>query len=350
MKYTTASVIALAGVADALPHSQFSLPSFSMPSFSLPTGLGGGSSTGGSGLGGLLGGLGGGSGFSFPSIPAATGGAGLGLPGLGGSGFSIPSIPAATGGAGLGLPGLGGSGFSIPSIPSATDGAGVSLPGLGGSGLGDLSNVQVTSTATASGAAPTTTGSTGGSAEGVQNNGASCQTSTGGSTEDGVKNGNCCTDMTVIFARGTGEMGNMGTVSGPPMVKAIRSKLGADKVTVQGVDYAASAAVSASYALKGANTNIKSGQRQFGCGWWKSDGSICPAGAQAVPWYQDHRLWIQPGWHGRSQCFQQRRLCFQRRRCCSVRRPIEESGASWYGHRQGQAVLRYFRHNLWWRR
>lgn len=65
--------------------------------------------------------------------------------------------------------------------------------------------------------------------------------------------------MTVIFARGTGEMGNMGTVSGPPMVKAIRSKLGADKVTVQGVDYAASAAVSASYALKGANTNIKSG-------------------------------------------------------------------------------------------
>jgi hypothetical protein len=50
--------------------------------------------------------------------------------------------------------------------------------------------------------------------------------------------------MTVIFARGTGELGNMGTISGPPMVKAIRSKLGADRVTVQGVDYAASAAVS----------------------------------------------------------------------------------------------------------
>ncbi|KAF1365632.1 cutinase-domain-containing protein [Lizonia empirigonia] len=214
MKYTTASVIALASVADALPHPQFSLPSFSMPS-SLPTGFVGGSSTGGSGLGGLLGGLG------------------------GGSGFSIPSIPAATGGAGLGLPGLGGRGFSIPSIPSATDGAGISLPGFGGSGLGGL------------GAAPTTTGSTGGSAEGVQNNGASCQTSTGGSTEDGVKNGNCCTDMTVIFARGTGEMGNMGTISGPPMVKAIRSKLGADKVTVQGVDYAASVAGNANLGADG---------------------------------------------------------------------------------------------------
>ena len=50
--------------------------------------------------------------------------------------------------------------------------------------------------------------------------------------------------MTVIFARGTGELGNMGTISGPPMVKAIRSKLGAERVTVQGVDYAASAAVS----------------------------------------------------------------------------------------------------------
>ncbi|KAF2856453.1 carbohydrate esterase family 5 protein, partial [Plenodomus tracheiphilus IPT5] len=60
--------------------------------------------------------------------------------------------------------------------------------------------------------------------------------------EDGVKNKNCCTDMTVIFARGTGETGNVGTVSGPPMFKAIRASLGADRVTVQGVDYPASSA------------------------------------------------------------------------------------------------------------
>jgi cutinase len=69
-----------------------------------------------------------------------------------------------------------------------------------------------------------------------------------------VKDKNCCTDMTVIFARGTGESGNMGTVSGPPMVKAIRSKLGADKVTVQGVDYAASSAGNANQGGDGGQT------------------------------------------------------------------------------------------------
>lgn len=66
----------------------------------------------------------------------------------------------------------------------------------------------------------------------------------GGSSEDGIKNKNCCTDITVVFARGTSETGNVGTISGPPMFKAIRAKLGADRVTVQGVDYPASVAVS----------------------------------------------------------------------------------------------------------
>ncbi|PVI00685.1 carbohydrate esterase family 5 protein, partial [Periconia macrospinosa] len=50
-----------------------------------------------------------------------------------------------------------------------------------------------------------------------------------------------CGDVTVIFARGTGETGNVGTISGPPMFKSLRAKLG-DKVVVQGVDYPASAA------------------------------------------------------------------------------------------------------------
>lgn len=48
--------------------------------------------------------------------------------------------------------------------------------------------------------------------------------------------------MTVIFARGTGETGNVGTVSGPPMFRALRQKLGNARVTVQGVDYPASSA------------------------------------------------------------------------------------------------------------
>ncbi|KAF2429569.1 cutinase-domain-containing protein [Tothia fuscella] len=65
------------------------------------------------------------------------------------------------------------------------------------------------------------------------------QGSGGGSTENGVVNGNCCTDVTVIFARGTAERGNVGASAGPPLFKALRSKIGANRVTVQGVDYPA---------------------------------------------------------------------------------------------------------------
>ncbi|KAF2125341.1 carbohydrate esterase family 5 protein [Dothidotthia symphoricarpi CBS 119687] len=64
----------------------------------------------------------------------------------------------------------------------------------------------------------------------------------GGTTENGVTNNNCCTDITVIFARGTGEQGNVGYVAGPPMFKSLRTKLGASRVTIQGVDYPASSA------------------------------------------------------------------------------------------------------------
>lgn len=51
-----------------------------------------------------------------------------------------------------------------------------------------------------------------------------------------------CKEYTFIFARGTGETGNMGTVVGPPLAKQLNSLTG-DKVTVQGVDYPADAAV-----------------------------------------------------------------------------------------------------------
>jgi cutinase len=66
----------------------------------------------------------------------------------------------------------------------------------------------------------------------------------GGDTENGVLNKSCCTDVTVVFARGTSETGNVGTVSGPPFLKSLRSKLGANRVTVQGVAYPASYDVS----------------------------------------------------------------------------------------------------------
>lgn len=87
-------------------------------------------------------------------------------------------------------------------------------------------------------------GNTGGGGSGTI--GGNCTPQAAGSrgTENGIVNKNCCTDMTVIFARGTGEIGNVGTVTGPPMFKALRQKLGNDRVTVQGVDYPASSAVS----------------------------------------------------------------------------------------------------------
>lgn len=41
-----------------------------------------------------------------------------------------------------------------------------------------------------------------------------------------------CKALTFIFARGTGELGTMGTVVGPPVATALANKLGADKVNV----------------------------------------------------------------------------------------------------------------------
>lgn len=48
-----------------------------------------------------------------------------------------------------------------------------------------------------------------------------------------------CTAMTVIFARGTTEPGNVGLVTGPPFFDALDSMLGPAAVTIQGVDYGA---------------------------------------------------------------------------------------------------------------
>lgn len=50
-----------------------------------------------------------------------------------------------------------------------------------------------------------------------------------------------CKDMIVVFARGTTEGGNVGTLAGPPFFDAIMSKVGSSAtVAVQGVEYPAS--------------------------------------------------------------------------------------------------------------
>lgn len=49
-------------------------------------------------------------------------------------------------------------------------------------------------------------------------------------------------DLTFIFARGTTEVGTMGSVVGPPTASALQKLVGANGVSVQGVDYPADAA------------------------------------------------------------------------------------------------------------
>ncbi|PYH82466.1 cutinase-domain-containing protein [Aspergillus uvarum CBS 121591] len=60
----------------------------------------------------------------------------------------------------------------------------------------------------------------------------------GSSTQNGVTSNTGCKELTFIFARGTTEMGNMGSVVGPEVASALQSLTG-NKVTVQGVDYPA---------------------------------------------------------------------------------------------------------------
>jgi hypothetical protein len=56
--------------------------------------------------------------------------------------------------------------------------------------------------------------------------------------QNDVADGGACKAMTVLFARGTTELGNMGSVAGPPFVSAIGAMMGGD-VAVQGIEYPA---------------------------------------------------------------------------------------------------------------
>ena len=63
----------------------------------------------------------------------------------------------------------------------------------------------------------------------------------GSSTQNGVTGaGATCKDVTLIFARGTSEPGNMGSVVGPPLAQALAQDVGSDGLAVQGVAYSAS--------------------------------------------------------------------------------------------------------------
>lgn len=60
------------------------------------------------------------------------------------------------------------------------------------------------------------------------------------SIQNDVTNGSGCKAMTVLFARGTTEGGNMGSVAGPPFVSAIGNMMGGvQNLAVQGIEYPA---------------------------------------------------------------------------------------------------------------
>ncbi|KAB5585776.1 cutinase [Coniochaeta sp. 2T2.1] len=58
-----------------------------------------------------------------------------------------------------------------------------------------------------------------------------------GSTQNGLSGS--CKEYTVIFARGTTEPGNVGSVAGPPFFRALASRVGDGNLAVQGVEYPA---------------------------------------------------------------------------------------------------------------
>lgn len=59
-----------------------------------------------------------------------------------------------------------------------------------------------------------------------------------GTSQNGLQGGACADNM-IIFARGTTEAGNVGSISGPPFFQAMAAQVGADNLLVQGVEYPA---------------------------------------------------------------------------------------------------------------
>ncbi|OMP82316.1 Cutinase, partial [Diplodia seriata] len=74
----------------------------------------------------------------------------------------------------------------------------------------------------------------------------------GQSTSNGLDE--ACKAATLIFARGTTETGNMGSVVGPGFASSLKEQLGDGKVAIQGVDYAADAGGIATEITGGAGT------------------------------------------------------------------------------------------------
>lgn len=105
-------------------------------------------------------------------------------------------------------------------------------------------------TTTTRASATTTTGGATTTATTAPSTGGASRYTTGSSATD-ITSNTGCTELTVIFARGTSEGGNIGSIAGPPMFKQLLSDLGASSLTLQGVDYPADAAGNANCGAAG---------------------------------------------------------------------------------------------------
>ncbi|KAJ9619542.1 hypothetical protein H2203_008321 [Taxawa tesnikishii (nom. ined.)] len=251
------------------------------------SGLSGLSALGGSsGLPGLAS-LGGGS-SSLPDLSSLSGGEGLsGLSSLGGGSSGLSSLSGLGGGSlrkrqlgsssGLsGLSSLGGSSSGLSGLSSLGSGSS-GLSGLaslgslfGSTGATGTTSLTGSSTGTAStgtAALPAASSAqSSGAASGLGSLGSLGSLlggSSGGSSNspNDVTDNTGCKDMTLVFARGTGEPGTLGYVVGPGLESGLKSALGSHTLAVQGVDYPADAAGNANLGASGGPTMAKLAQQ-----------------------------------------------------------------------------------------
>ncbi|KAF2710353.1 carbohydrate esterase family 5 protein [Pleomassaria siparia CBS 279.74] len=67
---------------------------------------------------------------------------------------------------------------------------------------------------------------------------AAANSSLSATSQNDIKNG-VCKPMTILFARGTTEQGNVGSLTGPPFFQAVAASMGGASLAIQGVDYPA---------------------------------------------------------------------------------------------------------------
>ncbi|PWY89650.1 cutinase-domain-containing protein [Aspergillus sclerotioniger CBS 115572] len=128
-----------------------------------------------------------------------------------------------------------GSAATSGSTEAAGSGSGTTSSSSGLSALASLfpSSSSTSSDATSSGSSSSS------SSDGLSSLLSSFSSGSGSMTENGVtQHSGSCKKLTFIFARGTTEMGNMGSVVGPEVASQLASLTG-NQVTVQGVNYPA---------------------------------------------------------------------------------------------------------------